>query len=163
MRGHDIAAVVQPQAEILSGFLGGVIRLKDVFFLAGGHAAAVIGNGENRLMLTGNDTIGKRDAPGRAYRLKCVGEQVFQNFAQMRRVTIQRLGVALVDANRSSGGRRGTFDDLLQQTAHGAKLGHENNLLGICARAVDELTKMVNGAFDDLRFAVFRGRGSHDG
>ena len=139
-----------------------MIRLEDMLLFIGGHAAAVIGNRQNSLMLAWNHAIGKQDAPGRADRIKGVANQVFQNLAQMRRVTVKRLGIALHDGKRSSGGRRGTLNNLLKQAAYIAKLRHEDNLLGIGACAFNQLAKVCDRAFDDFGFMAF-GRIRTDG
>lgn len=79
-----------------------MIRLEDMLLFVGGHAAAVVGNRQNSLMLAWNHAIGKPDTPGRADRIKGVANQVFQNLAQMCRVAIKRLGIALRDGKRAS-------------------------------------------------------------
>ena len=139
-----------------------MIRLEDMLLFVGGHAAAVVGNRQNSLMLAWNHAIGKQDAPGRADRIKGVANQVFQNLAQMRRVAVKRLGIALHDGKRASGGRRGTLNNLLKQAAYIAKLGHEDNLLGIGARTFNQLAKVGDRAFDDFGFMAF-GRIRTDG
>ena len=112
-----------------------MIRFEDMFLFIGGYAAAVVGNRQNSLMLVGNHVIGKQDAPGRADCIKGVANQVFQNLAQMCRVAVKWLGIALRDGKRASGGRRGTLNNLLKQAAYIAKFGYEDNLPGIGARA----------------------------